>query len=75
MTGVGQLYGGGALCGRCCLLVALVALLSLWQVDFADGDRRCFSDMAVLLLFFQLNQKYNNRWTTEEQLLAVQGNT
>ncbi|XP_010788017.1 REST corepressor 1-like [Notothenia coriiceps] len=26
----------------------------------------------MLLLLFQVNQKFNTRWTTEEQLLAVQ---
>jgi len=35
----------------------------------------CCSQIDINVLCFpQANQKFNTRWTTEEQLLAVQGN-
>lgn len=32
-----------------------------------------FSIMIIYILAFQANTKFNSRWTTDEQLLAVQG--
>lgn len=51
----------------------VIAACSCWlPVDVAG---LCVMLQFYLFCLFQMNQKFNTRWTTEEQLLAVQGNT
>ena len=45
----------------------------LWPVTLDLWSVGVWRTLLKNVFFFQVNQKFNTRWTTEEQLLAVQG--